>query len=674
MPVEVAFVDTPGGANGVAIAGSYAYLADSESGLRVIDVRTPWAPVEVGFLDTPGSALAVAVAGGFAYVADNDAGLRVIDVRTPSVPVEVGFVDTPGQAAGVAVAGAYAYVADREAGLRVIDVSTPSAPVERGSADSPSAALSVAVSGDYAYVGDEVGDLRVIDVSVPAAPIEVAVAGTPGRGDRVTVADGLVYLATGGTGLHIFYECGAPDARVSFISAAAVAAGAGGAFFQTDLEINNRSSADGATVTVGWLPRATDNSEYVTAGPITLGPGHSRRYENVLTELFGLGADSLGALKLEASADTVIAMSRTYQLPTDTAAGTFGQGLPAVRTTEMISGTERRRIVFLSEDDDSRANVGCVNGTADPVAINIAVSDQNGAQLDLRPMYLGPYANNQINRILRPWQPVKGAVEVWSDSDTALFYCYGSMVDNETSDPTTILPQAPRSDRIYIPAAALTVGYGDAFFQTDVDLQNAGPSELIYSFLWLPRGTDNSLPARSAAFSLAPGRGVRYTNVLGEVFRLEPDQVGALAVEASGPGLVAMSRTYNLPVAGATGTFGQGVPGVPVDEMIPAGVKQRIMFMDENDDARANLGCQNGSLETAQVLIELFDPDGVPLETRNMYLHPLSNQQINRLFRDHAPITAGYADVRTTTPGATICCYGSVVDNLTSDPTTVLPQ
>jgi hypothetical protein len=57
-----------------------------------------------------------------------------------------------------------------------------------------------------------------------------------------------------------------------------------------------------------------------------------------------------------------------------------------------------------------------------------------------------------------------------------------------------------------------------------------------------------------------------------------------------------------------------------------------------------------------------------------MNLKPSSNSQITRVFQDHAPITAGYVDVWTDTPGAAIYCYGSVLDNLTSDPTTVLPQ
>ncbi len=60
------------------------------------------------------------------------------------------------------------------------------------------------------------------------------------------------------------------------------------------------------------------------------------------------------------------------------------------------------------------------------------------------------------------------------------------------------------------------------------------------------------------------------------------------------------------------------------------------------------------------------------LETKNMDLGPWSNNQFNRLFRDYAPIN-GYADVTSTTAGAEYFCYGSVLDNGSNDPTTVLP-
>jgi len=675
-PVEVGSVDTPNLANDVAVLGHYAYVADFSSGLQVIDVSVPHDPRRVGSVDTPGQALAVAVSGSYAYVADRLEGLRVIDVSNPYHPREVGFLQTD-DSWDVAVQGSYAYVADNFSGLRIIDVSTPSTPVEVGSVTYHVAKiLSVAVSGGYAYVADQwsARSLRVIDVETPTAPVEVGRYETVGGASDVAVSGGSVFLADGSAGLAVFNECVfLGDPRQSFIPAAAVATGAQGAFFQTDVEVNN-TGAHEAQITFQWLPRGQDNSEPMESDPIALAPGQSRRYENVLTELFGLGPDSFGALKLVASSPWVIGMSRTYNVPAAKAAGTFGQGLPAIRATKMIVGTEPQRIIFLSEDPDSRANVGCVNGTGEQLRIHIKAFDAQGSPLDTWTMNLAPYSDNQINRILQDYQPVNGYVDVWADSDDALYYCYGSMLDNLTSDPTTILPQAPSAATTFIPAASYAAGAQGAFFQTDVDLNNVGSTDISYQLLWLPRGVDNSDPVRSQAFSLAPGAGVRYTNVLSTVFGLDQGQVGGLAIEASGTDLLAMSRTYRVPSAKVAGTFGQEMPGIPANQMIPPLVRKRIMFMNEDDDIRSNVGCQNGGLQAVWVSLELYSSNGELLGYDGMTLPPLSNKQINRVFRNYAPVSAGYVDVSTISDSPPVYCYGSVLDNLTSDPTTVLPQ
>ena len=59
----------------------------------------------VGRVDTPGSAYGVAVSGTVAYVADSGSGLQVIDVSNPMSPAILGSVNTPGLAYGVAVSG-----------------------------------------------------------------------------------------------------------------------------------------------------------------------------------------------------------------------------------------------------------------------------------------------------------------------------------------------------------------------------------------------------------------------------------------------------------------------------------------------------------------------------------------------------------------------------------------
>lgn len=117
----------------MTVVGSYAYVTDYAGGLRVIDVSTPTAPVEIGFVETPWGAEDIAVSGSYAFVAGS--GLRVFDISIPSAPVEVGFVGTPAPF-DVAVARGTAYLAAGDGGLRVVDVSTPSAPAEVGFFDS----------------------------------------------------------------------------------------------------------------------------------------------------------------------------------------------------------------------------------------------------------------------------------------------------------------------------------------------------------------------------------------------------------------------------------------------------------------------------------------------------------------------------------------------------------
>ena len=61
-------------------------------------------PTLAGGYDTSGYAQGVALSGGYAYVADYDEGLVVVDVSDPTNPARAGSYDTSGYAWDVAVA------------------------------------------------------------------------------------------------------------------------------------------------------------------------------------------------------------------------------------------------------------------------------------------------------------------------------------------------------------------------------------------------------------------------------------------------------------------------------------------------------------------------------------------------------------------------------------------
>lgn len=148
------------------MAGNYAYVADDDAGLQIIDITNPSSPVLSGSYDTPGYAVNTAISGNKVYVSDGYSGLQIININDPKLPVLEGNYDTPNSALGVNILNGYAYVADHNSGLQIINVATPLIPVLAGNYDTPGMAYDIALSDNYIYIADVYGIiiLRVEDV------------------------------------------------------------------------------------------------------------------------------------------------------------------------------------------------------------------------------------------------------------------------------------------------------------------------------------------------------------------------------------------------------------------------------------------------------------------------------------------------------------------------------
>lgn len=225
----------------------------------------------------------------------------------------------------------------------------------------------------------------------------------------------------------------------------------------------------------------------------------------------------------------------------------------------------------------------------------------------------------------------------------------------------------------FIPAAARASGAQGSMFSTDVEVHNAGDSMATYQVLWLPRDTDNSMPIASDEVTIEAGQSVRWEDVLGQVFGVEDgtDALGALAFVSDSEDLKLFSRTYNM---NDEGTFGQAIRGFAADELIPAGEMKRILYFDQNSAFRSNIGILNGTGAPMTIQWRRYLADGTMVDEAEADLPAWGNTQLNQVFSGEAPVVGGYIDVWTETEDAAFMAYGSVLDNDTSDPTTVLPQ
>lgn len=210
LPVQITQVgvnDELGSPLDVVVSGDHAYLADSSSGLRVVDVSDPANPQQMGFFDPTGSTAGQGVyyTDSYLYLADG-LGLLILDVSDPAAPAEAGFHLPPGFTVKVQVSGQYAYAANREGGLSIADISDPANPQSVSNYFDVGSVhvLDVFVSGSYVYAAMEGMGLSVVDVSDPVNPQEIGAFDTTGTAEAIYVSGSHAYLADGEDGLRIF--------------------------------------------------------------------------------------------------------------------------------------------------------------------------------------------------------------------------------------------------------------------------------------------------------------------------------------------------------------------------------------------------------------------------------------------------------------------------------------
>lgn len=201
-PASPTLVQRFGGApcEDVVVVSGRAYLPGPL--LTVVDVTNPEALAVLGSIELIGSdGLAVEVEDGLAFVLDAQYGLAILDVSGSLEPAEITHAAGNLYAADLDMDASFAVA--RGVGLMVYDVSDPLAPqflrrytYEFGVYDR------FRLSGRTMYNATE-GLLRVYeltDAGVPELRGQVPVPGSPGRMD---VADHLVFVACGSTGLSI---------------------------------------------------------------------------------------------------------------------------------------------------------------------------------------------------------------------------------------------------------------------------------------------------------------------------------------------------------------------------------------------------------------------------------------------------------------------------------------
>lgn len=162
----------------IRLNGTLAYIACGNGGMQIVNVANPDNPVILSTMLVPTTAYGMAVAGSFAYIAGNTA-VYVVNVTTPSAPFIAGSLGSMTFATAIAAVGTTAYVIDL-ANFKVVNASNPAAPTLSSTSDARNA-QHLTAAGTNTYLtsptvnpGLGTAGLYVWNVANPASPARIA--------------------------------------------------------------------------------------------------------------------------------------------------------------------------------------------------------------------------------------------------------------------------------------------------------------------------------------------------------------------------------------------------------------------------------------------------------------------------------------------------------------------
>jgi hypothetical protein len=491
-------------------------------------------------------------------------------------------------------------------------------------------------------------------------------------------ATGALLVGTAGSSVFRLAQTGGTTA---LLPSSARAAGAGGAFYTTDLTVANTGSSD-TTFVLKFLGNNADGRGGAQA-TFPLGAGKSTTFTDVLGSVFGRTSD-YGAILVTSPSDSVRVLAQTS---TPGFGGTFGQSVPAARPQDLIVGGTPRSILAVREDAAFRTNLILANATQDLLEVDVALFSDSGTMLGAASYTLPPLGMTQVSRVVRALGvsgDVVGARLVLSTPVLGNgFGAYAAAIDNTTNDPRTLLPLGPiTSDHVnpdvwILPSSAHSSGSGGAFYTTDLTVGYTNNSSARFTLQFLGNNMDGRSGAQKT-FDLAAERSVTYVDVLGSVFQQTFNYGGILLTSqypSSDTTFISVLAQTSTP--GFGGTFGQSVPAATAADLVRNGQPQSILAIREDGAFRTNLILTSATGAGLEVDVMLVSADGVTLGSKSYALPPLGMTQVSHVVRDLGVATdvAGARLVLSTpTASGAFAAYASAIDNVTNDPRTLLPR
>ncbi|HEX8172891.1 MAG TPA: hypothetical protein VF824_20320 [Thermoanaerobaculia bacterium] len=455
--------------------------------------------------------------------------------------------------------------------------------------------------------------------------------------------------------------------------------------WQSDVRVTNagfRSARYGLTFTP-----TGGTASGVKQTVITVDAGATTALDDIIRNWYGVGAFGDGANGMleivpledpQSTALVTVASSRTYNV---TGNGTLGQYIPALPFSGFVGRALNGALPNIlslqqiAQSKSFRTNVGIAEASGNAVSVLVSVFDDAAKKVLELPLQLGAGEQRQLNGLLAEngIELEDGRVEVQVTGGDGKVTAYASVVDNHTGDPLLVsgapLAAASGSTRYVLPGAA-NLDNSVAHWRTDMRVFNYAPSQQAATLTFFPLG--GGAP-KNASVTLNAGQVLKLDNVIRTLFGSE-NTGGVVHLNTEVPSsLVVTGRTYNDT---ESGTFGQFIPAVTPQQATGLGGRTlHILQVEDSSRYRTNIGLAEVSGKPVTVELQIVLPDSKITPTVQIDLQPNEFRQF-AVIRDLGLGNVYNARVTLRVVGGAgrVTAYGSVIDELTQDPTYVPAQ
>jgi len=186
----------------------YAFLADGQKGLEVIDITDSKSPQLAFNYQTNGFAKEVfldSVNGGkYVFISDETKGLFILNISNPNAVYLDTVLAYTGGVNSVNIKNGYLYAALTQNTIKILNInSLPDSVYEAGTFTPQNPVEHIEISGDVMYLLEKANGVELVNIMNPVSPNVHSLFTTSGVCYNLKIADNLAYIADGAAGLTV---------------------------------------------------------------------------------------------------------------------------------------------------------------------------------------------------------------------------------------------------------------------------------------------------------------------------------------------------------------------------------------------------------------------------------------------------------------------------------------